>query len=260
MRSWDRTTTTHYLCLVCVLGWWDTELSRRLSGSCSWIRPSMTASSPRGGGVQLAIAGSTIERCSFKDQRIDSVQLGGGGQRQTLFRECSFDGSRWESTTLGDVRFERCSFQVIDAGPWLARKVETVDCTFSGRITDAVFWGRDPESATTPGTRATNEIAGNDFRECDLVAPAFRGGIDPLAQRLPVAPHYILVADAEHALSHAHAEISVWTDLEARRKAVNAPKAIRSDIATGQNTLFLDRRLRPAWLEALRTAYFGLFG
>jgi hypothetical protein len=208
--------------------------------------------------TQLAIFGSTVQRCSFHGQRIQSVQLGGGPKR-SLIVDCSFDGSRWESTTLGDVRFERCSFRDIQAGPWLARRVEMVDCIFSGRIVDAVFWGRDPQGGNSPGGRSNNEFVGNDFVECDLIAPAFRGGIDLLAQRLPVAPHYVVIADGERALAQAHAAVSGWTDLEWRRKAINALKSIRSDLATGQTELLLDKRLRRGWPTALQRAYFGLF-
>jgi hypothetical protein len=201
--------------------------------------------------VQIAIWGSTVDRCSFDNQSVESVQIGGGSGR-TLMRSCSFNGARWKSTTLGDARFERCSFRNIQAGPWLARRVDMVDCVFSGRLTDLVFWARDPSGLKS------NEFKGNDFTECDLVGPAFRGGVDLLAQGLPVAPHYVFLPDAAESIARAHPAIASWTDLASRERAMKALGTMRSDVATGQRSLFLDKRIRRAWPERLQEAFYGL--
>lgn len=208
--------------------------------------------------VQLAIWGSTVDRCSFDKQRVEAAQFGGGPNR-TIIRDCTFNDSQWGSTSLGTVRFERCSFLRFHASAWLARRVDLVECTFSGQLRDAVFWASDPQDLAADGLSGKNEIARNDFSACDLVGPAFRGGIDLIDQRMPVAPHYLLVVDAQAAVARAYADVVTWTDLEWRRKALNALKTMRSDIDTGQLSLFLDKRLRSHWPIGLISAFFGLF-
>ena len=208
--------------------------------------------------VQLAIWGSTVDRCSFDKQRVEAAQVGGGPNR-TIIRDCTFNDSQWGSTSLGKVRFERCSFLRFRANAWLARRVDLVQCTFSGQLRDAVFWASDPQDPGGDGSFGKNEIARNDFSACDLVGPAFRGGIDLIDQRMPIAPHYLLVVDARAAVARAYADVVTWKDLEWRRKALNALKTMRSDIDTGQLSLLLDKRLRAHWPIGLLNAFFGLF-
>jgi hypothetical protein len=76
---------------------------------------------------------------------------------------------------------------------------------------------------------------------------------------MPVAPHYLLVRDAPAAATRAYAEVVAWTNLEWRRRALNAIKTIRSDIETGQRSLFLDKRLRREWPAGVTGAFFELF-
>ena len=117
---------------------------------------------------------------------------------QSVYAGCSFDRLRMSATVGGYARFVNCSFRDVDIRKWRADYVELVDCVFTGRLRDCVFWGAAPQGARTYdfaatlatrdgreppagfrelANRATNDFSRNDFSGADLDV-TFRGGID----------------------------------------------------------------------------------
>lgn len=187
-------------------------------------------------GFLNAIA-SRFERCNFSEMVVAENAAFGAGQQQSIYVECSFDGSHLAAPTPGNARFERCTFRKAIIKGLKAYRLEFIDCVFSGRIVSTIFCGRDiatPEQYRGPGKQ--NEYQGNDFREADLRDVAFRGGIDLNKQLLPNAPDYLLLQDAPRALNELKNSRSYSGEPELVQSLV---AVLTNEIETGQKQVIL---------------------
>jgi len=120
--------------------------------------------------------------CKFERMHIESASFG-GGRSESLYEDCSFDGSEIYGSP-GIARFERCTFRDVRIEGFFSLAGSFIDCVFSGDIRGSVFHGSLPDSIYGP---RDNEFRGNDFREARLVDVDFRGGIDMSKQQMPVS-------------------------------------------------------------------------
>ena len=125
----------------------------------------------------LAIA-SSFKRCTFRKLAIRSACFG-GGQKESVYEHCTFDGSQIDCGVVGVARFVGCSFRDVHLSNFFGLSVSMIDCVFSGTLRKIAFYGANPES------RKPNEFRGNDFRQAFLDDVAFREGIDLELQRFP---------------------------------------------------------------------------
>jgi hypothetical protein len=188
--------------------------------------------------VQLSVAGSHLERCQFDQATIEGASVG-AGREMSEYVECSFDGARIHFAPGGFARFIRCSFRDVDLREWICFAVELVDCTFSGRLRRAFFNGTVPEEHRALLGRSRNEFRGNDFSAMDLVAVAFRTGIDLAQQRLPSGPEYLYLPDAARAIRQARIQVTGWDNRELRDPALGLLKSLEDELAGGQRQLLL---------------------
>ena len=186
--------------------------------------------------------GSRLEQCSFNNARIGSASFG-AGREMSEYVECTFDGLHFDHGG-GHARFVRCSFRDVYIHEWQGQSTELIDCTVSGRINWAVFFGRIPiENDRRALRRERNEFHGNDFSNAQLMQPDFRGGIDLTKQRLPSGSEYLYVADAASAVARLKSGLEQWdASREVRRDASITANIFEGIVRQGQRQLFL----RPA--------------
>lgn len=173
-----------------------------------------------------------FERCKFGGLRVrDGEPYFGGGPHRSLYLDCNFDGANLRHFSPGRARFERCTFHRVIISDGYPRVAEFVDCSFSGRIRDTVFWARAP----FPQDEELNEFVRNDFSQCVLDGVSFRGGIRVSDQRLPESTEYLYVADLAAVLNHLRTR---RPDPEHRLLQKVITTILASDLETGQSDAF----------------------
>jgi hypothetical protein len=183
--------------------------------------------------------GARLEGCRFTNAIINDAGFG-DGREMSEYVDCNFDGAHIDHMA-GHARFVKCSFLNVRIEQWLGQTTELIDCTFSGRIGWAVFFGKIPiEEARRDLRRERNEFRGNDFSNLNLIEPDFRGGINLLDQRLPSGPEYFYVADAVSAFARLRNVLENWdTDAELRKKALSFIHPYELIVKGGQKQLLL---------------------
>src|SRR4051812_4069799 len=63
--------------------------------------------------IGFYISESHFSQCRFENLKVGSMYFG-GGQKQSVYTDCSFDRSSLQGPTGGNARFERCSFLNVD--------------------------------------------------------------------------------------------------------------------------------------------------
>lgn len=180
-----------------------------------------------------------FEECRFDGLRIARSASFGEGREQSLYIDCSFDGARIRYIDGGNSRFVRCSFRNVDLRDWFCFETELVECTFSGRLRNAIFNGAVHEKDRPWVGRDRNEFRGNDFSNMELMGVSFRTGIDLAQQRLPSGPQYLYLPDAATAVQRAREEVIGWNDFELRREAMVLIRTLEFELQGGQRQLFL---------------------
>jgi uncharacterized protein YjbI with pentapeptide repeats len=209
---------------------------------------------------QFCALGSRFESCTFQRMQIEDASFGAGRQ-QSLYVDCSFDGSRMYNWG-GRARFVRCSFRNVKLRESFCFNVELIDCIFTGQLKGVVFNGRP-----LPGQRGIlglkrNEFHGNDFSGAELVDVDFRTGIDLGKQVLPSGPDYLYLADAKSSLQRARREALDWPASEVRRVVLIWINSTLEDVERGQKQKIyrtkdcdlpgIGREETEAYLELLR--------
>jgi hypothetical protein len=160
----------------------------------------------------LTVLGSTLERCDLSGLKAKHGRMS-GVEVPTVYRDCTFTKSDLRAVNPGPARFERCVFESTRIDKWLCFDTEFVDCRFSGRLTDMVFFGAPVSGPMRKRlNRSVNAFSGNDFREAELRLVAFRGGIDLRAQLLPNGEEYVFVPDLPERLVRARERVEAWPD------------------------------------------------
>lgn len=171
-----------------------------------------------------------FERCTFGGLRVrDGEPCFGGGPHRSHYLDCSFDGANLRHFSPGRARFERCTFHRVVITDGYPQEAEFVDCSFSGRIRDTVFWARAALS------QMTNEFVRNDFSQCALDGVSFRGGIRVCDQRLPESTEYLYVADLAAVLDYIRAR---RPDTRYRLLQKVITTILAGDLETGQSDAF----------------------
>src|SRR5204863_3932430 len=92
---------------------------------------------------QFAPEGCTFERCDFSLQTLDRrYQPLFSSRKQSVFRDCNFDGADLTAVRPGQARFERCSFDGAKLDGWESFTAEFVDCRFAGIVRNVRFYGK----------------------------------------------------------------------------------------------------------------------
>lgn len=206
--------------------------------------------------------GSQFDRCSFRNTRITNASLG-SGQPQTIYRDCSFDGSRIDFSAAGHARLERCLITNVHWSSLASNRVEFVGCTFSGRFEHGYISARVPDRLRGTIGRSTNEIRGNDFHDAEFVDFELRGGVDLTTQHIAVPHGAVLVTEAAAALSALEILLdSLPSDVRPDARVVL--DVLRYSVAHGQTQVIIDPRQYPpelaAAVEAVVEATRGLPG
>jgi uncharacterized protein YjbI with pentapeptide repeats len=183
--------------------------------------------------AKLTVRGSRFERCRFDRMRAKAVSFSAGFD-ETEYVDCSFDGVRFPWVLAGFSRFVRCSFRDADIKGFGDDYLELVDCVFTGKLRNSVFWGSAPQPTAEKryqsdlkffaregrpepagyrelARRPSNEFYGNDFSGAELIGVSFRG-IDLSRQRLPTGDGYLYLPDAEATIERALAMIGDRAD------------------------------------------------
>ncbi len=187
--------------------------------------------------VQLSVAGSRLERCTFEGSTIDSASMGAGRERSE-YTECSFDRCRIRFGPGGNARFVRCTFDDVRLNDWFCFAVELVDCVFSGGLERAYFNGSVPADRRNSVGRERNEISGNDFSRLELIDVDFRTGVDLRRQELPSGPDYCYIEDAARILPTARLLVSEWQDDSRRSAGMGLIGLLQDQVDDGQRDLF----------------------
>jgi uncharacterized protein YjbI with pentapeptide repeats len=178
----------------------------------------------RDGEGGLHVNACEFESCDFSGATFHSAQL---GWRRSVYRRCSFDGASLRqilgksplmmAMTLGEARFEHCTFLDAKIRGWLAHEAEFVGCRFRGTIDRCRFFGTQPERrwlGLLPPRR--NEYRGNDFREVEFIWSSFESGI-PIGEQLwPEGPEYVRLDRVEERIDRARPIVATWPEEERR--------------------------------------------
>lgn len=212
---------------------------------------------------QFAATGTRFDGCRFERMYIQDATLG-GGMEQSVYVDCSFDGTVFEVLNGRFSRFERCTFREVDIRSWMTGRTELVDCVFSGTIRGAIFWGGPPPGAATEyklivriqsrrgepipaeyadlALRPVTEFRGNDFSQADLIDVAFRGGVDLSAQIMPSRPDTVYLPDGSRSLEAAIADLRGQPGDAAAAAVEFLDEVVRRELDDGQVQLFLSEK------------------
>jgi len=172
---------------------------------------------------RFAPNGCTFERCDFRGELFDErLQTLFASRRQSVFRECRFDGADLRFIRPGQARFESCSFAQSNIDGWVSATAEFIDCRFAGAVRGVTFhgkpWGHAAERIDP--VRAVNAFKGNDFSEADLEGVLFVNGIEVKDQRWPSNEGYVVLDRIHQRATRARARILDWKDHEDRNEAL----------------------------------------
>jgi len=200
---------------------------------------------------QFAPEGCTFERCDFSDQVLDRrYQPLFSSRRQSVFKDCSFDGADLTGVRPGQARFERCSFDGAQLDGWESFTAEFIDCRFAGRLHNVRFCGKPwgASAAKLDPSRTVNAFTGNDFRQADLVGVTFIHAIDVRKQKWPEGAQYVILDRIHQRIAKARVGVLEWRDHQARQEAL--------DMLNGASLLYahqmtvIGRRVEERWTAA----------
>jgi hypothetical protein len=183
---------------------------------------------------------SSFTGCKFEKMTIGDAGWG-GGRVQSLYTECSFDGTRMGMRAPGNARFVRCSFKGVRIKMMMSLACEFIDCVFTGQVDGAVLRGELlPDDHERYG-RARNVIEGNDFSEAELRDVSFRGGVDLTINRLPQGDDYVLVDQSRPVLEHLRERVLQMPPSQLREDALIIIESDLKWATRGQKQLLYHR-------------------
>lgn len=197
---------------------------------------------------QFAPEGCTFEHCDFSGQTLDRrYQPLFSSRRQSIFRDCSFDGAELTGVRPGQARFERCSFADAKIDAWESFTAEFVDCTFAGRVHNVRFYGRPwgAHAEQLDPARKVNAFTGNDFRKADLMGVTFIHGVDIGKQRWPVGPQYVILDRIHQRIAKVRVGVLDWHDHKARQEALDMLQA--ASLLYAHQMTIIGRRVEERW-------------
>jgi hypothetical protein len=199
----------------------------------------------------LRVSACLLEDCDFSDSTFHSADLGWGGR--SVYRRCSFDSASLRQVlgrsplmmafTLGEARFEDCTFLDAKIRGWLAHDAEFVRCRFRGKIDRCRFFGRQLDRrwfGLLP--RRRNEYCGNDFREVEFIWSSFEQGIPIRDQLWPEGPDYIRLDRVDERITRVRPLVESWPDAD--RQEAEVELNMLTEDAVGQDEVFA-RRVEP---------------
>jgi hypothetical protein len=200
---------------------------------------------------QFAPEGCTFEHCDFSGQTLDRrYQPLFSSRRQSVFKDCSFDGADLTGVRPGQARFERCSFDGTKLDAWESFTAEFIDCRFAGRLVNVRFYGK-PWGAGVDKldpARAANAFSGNDFRRADLVGVTFIHGIDIRKQKWPEGPQYVILDRIHQRIAKARIGVLEWRDHHQRQEALDMLQA--ASLLYAHQMTVIGRRVDERWTAA----------
>jgi uncharacterized protein YjbI with pentapeptide repeats len=204
----------------------------------------------RDGAGGLLVNASLFEDCDFSRATFHTAQL---GWRRSVYRRCSFDRASLRQIlgksplmmafSLGEARFEECTFVDAKIRGWLAHDAEFVGCRFRGTIDRCRFFGTQLERrwfGLRPPRR--NEYRGNDFREVEFVWSSFECGIPIGEQFWPEGHDYVRLDRVDERIDRARPVVAEWP--EAERREAEVVLDLLAEEAEGQDEVFA-RRVEP---------------
>lgn len=195
-------------------------------------------------GDEFSALGCTFERCDFRKMRLSQMTFA-SGMEPTKYIECKFDGSRLKHVgSVGEARFERCSFVDVDINKLISHAGEFIDCVFSGVLRHSFFYGRVFESQRHV-QRTTNEFRGNDFSNMTFLDVDFRHGIDLSLQRLPAGDNYLFLRNAEEKLRGLRQRYLQQPPSPRRQEIFRFLEGLEQEVHEGQRDLFLCKDSEP---------------
>jgi hypothetical protein len=201
----------------------------------------------RDGEGGLLVNACTFEDCDFGNATFHTAQL---AWRRSVYRRCSFDGASlrqvvgkpsalWMAFSLGEARFEDCTFLDAKIRGWLAHEAEFVRCRFRGTIDRCRFFGRQLERrwfGLLPPRR--NEYVDNDFRDVQFVWSGFVG--IPIRNQLwPESAEYARLDRIHERIARARAVVATWPEGD-RREGELVLELLAED-AEGEDEVFARR-------------------
>jgi pentapeptide repeat protein len=197
---------------------------------------------------QFAPEGCTFEHCDFSGQTLDRrYQPLFSSRRQSIFRDCKFDGADLTGVRPGQARFERCTFDNAKIDSWESFTAEFIDCRFAGRVVNVRFYGR-PWGANADHldpARKVNAFYGNDFRRADLVGAIFIHGIDIAKQRWPDGAQYVILDRIHQRIAKVRVGVLEWRDHQARQEALDMLNS--ASLLYAHQMTVIGRRVEERW-------------
>ena len=197
---------------------------------------------------QFAPEGCTFERCDFSGQTLDRrYQPLFSSRRQSVFKDCSFDGADLTGVRPGQARFERCTFEGAKLDAWESFTAEFIDCRFAGRVFNVRFYGRPwgAGSERLDPARTVNAFTGNDFRKADLLGVTFIHGIDIRKQKWPEGAQYVILDRIHQRIARARVGVLEWRDHQQRQQALDMLQA--ASLLYSHQMTVIGRRVEDRW-------------
>lgn len=179
---------------------------------------------------------SQFTRCAFRKIHIADAGFG-AGLRQSLYRDCIFDGAKLRAVAPGTARFENCSFRDVTIYELFANRVELVNCVFSGRLKKGVLSGKRPPEFRRWWERSRNRIENNDFSGVEFGDFDFRGGVDLTRQILPRSPTFKVLWNGAESVKRARERVGKWVEGETKRLALVILDSLDLSVSGGQGHL-----------------------
>ena len=179
---------------------------------------------------------SKFIRCAFRKIHIADASFG-EGLKQSLYRDCIFDGAKFGALSPGTARFENCSFRDVTIHEMFANGVELVNCVFSGRLKKGVLSGRRPPEFRRWWERSRNRIVNNDFSAMEFGDFDFIGGVDLTRQMLPRTPNFKVLWNGAESVQRTRERVAGWAEGETKRLALVILDSLDLAVSGGQQHL-----------------------
>lgn len=191
--------------------------------------------------------------CKFERMKFgDYVPSFGEGFSRSEYIRCSFDGTKLKQP-MGRARFVECSFRDVHLQKCNSRYFEFVDCVFTGKISQSVFWAAPlpfdiaDEKKHHRKIIKSNEFCGNDFSGAELIDVGFRLGIDLRLQTLPTGERYIYAEHGLEAIDRARMVLESWEDDDAKSWYFALLDICKENTSEGQAQIFITDSPRGCW-------------
>lgn len=183
---------------------------------------------------------SCFHSCKFENLIVKCMCFG-GGKKQSVYTNCSFNRSELNGPTGGNARFENCTFHDMILTDFYFHKCEFINCSFTGKLRQIVFQSRIYQDDLSLTNRDKNEFSENNFIGAEFSDVRFEGEVDFSKLQLPKTDKYIMIRNGLKVFEEFKRELIESNDENLKKCSYGLFMSLRKLIVQdGQDDYFLE--------------------